>query len=141
MQFNRHLRWQHRSLLRLGSVWSANERYHLTLDIIRRALLPYRWRSSPLTVESRLTSPNLLPTSHTIFKAVRCVVACRSIKPQLWHLRRHATRRKLHLIAASWTVPTALTYWLCPEQVIPTEDRLEGLAAFAEKRKPVYKGT
>ena len=28
----------------------------------------------------------------------------------------------------------------CYAQVIPTKDRLEGLAAFAEKRKPVYKG-
>jgi len=29
---------------------------------------------------------------------------------------------------------------VCYEQVIPTKDRLEGLKAFAEKRKPVYKG-
>ncbi|KAG0229211.1 hypothetical protein BGW41_003151 [Actinomortierella wolfii] len=28
----------------------------------------------------------------------------------------------------------------CYAQVLPTEDRLEGLAAFREKRKPVYKG-
>lgn len=28
----------------------------------------------------------------------------------------------------------------CYAQVIPTADRLEGLRAFAEKRKPVYRG-
>ena len=28
----------------------------------------------------------------------------------------------------------------CYAQVIPTKDRLEGLLAFKEKRKPVYKG-
>lgn len=28
----------------------------------------------------------------------------------------------------------------CYQMTIPTEDRLEGLRAFAEKRKPVYKG-
>lgn len=28
----------------------------------------------------------------------------------------------------------------CYAQIIPTKDRLEGLKAFAEKRKPVYKG-
>jgi len=28
----------------------------------------------------------------------------------------------------------------CYKKVLGTEDRLEGLLAFAEKRKPVYKG-
>ena len=28
----------------------------------------------------------------------------------------------------------------CYAKTLPTEDRLEGLRAFAEKRKPVYKG-
>jgi methylglutaconyl-CoA hydratase len=28
----------------------------------------------------------------------------------------------------------------CYKEVLPTKDRLEGLLAFKEKRKPVYKG-
>jgi methylglutaconyl-CoA hydratase len=28
----------------------------------------------------------------------------------------------------------------CYERVIPTKDRLEALAAFAEKRRPVFRG-
>lgn len=28
----------------------------------------------------------------------------------------------------------------CYAKTIPTQDRMEGLKAFAEKRKPVYKG-
>jgi len=36
---------------------------------------------------------------------------------------------------------SALTYEeLCYAQVVPTKDRIEGLMAFKEKRKPVYKG-
>jgi enoyl-CoA hydratase/carnithine racemase len=30
--------------------------------------------------------------------------------------------------------------WACYETIIPTEDRLEALEAFAAKRKPVYRG-
>ena len=40
-------------------------------------------------------------------------------------------------------VPLAQGYEVeaaCYAQVLPTEDRVEGLKAFAEKRKPVYKG-
>lgn len=30
--------------------------------------------------------------------------------------------------------------WDCYEQLLDTKDRVEGLAAFAERRKPLYKG-
>jgi enoyl-CoA hydratase/carnithine racemase len=30
--------------------------------------------------------------------------------------------------------------WACYQEIVPTEDRLEALEAFAQKRKPVYRG-
>lgn len=38
-------------------------------------------------------------------------------------------------------IESALSFEMdCYEQLLYTKDRLEGLAAFAEKRKPLYKG-
>ncbi len=49
---------------------------------------------------------------------------------------KYAINRGLETDLATGLAIESNAYWLC----IPTEDRLEGLAAFREKRKPVYKG-
>jgi enoyl-CoA hydratase/carnithine racemase len=49
---------------------------------------------------------------------------------------KYAINRGLETDLATGLAIESNAYWLC----IPTEDRLEGLTAFREKRKPVYQG-
>jgi enoyl-CoA hydratase/carnithine racemase len=49
---------------------------------------------------------------------------------------KYAINQGLETDIATGLAIESNAYWVC----IPTEDRLEGLAAFKEKRKPVYKG-
>jgi enoyl-CoA hydratase/carnithine racemase len=49
---------------------------------------------------------------------------------------KHAINHGLETDLATGLAIESAAYWV----TIPTEDRLEGLAAFREKRKPVYKG-
>jgi enoyl-CoA hydratase/carnithine racemase len=49
---------------------------------------------------------------------------------------KYAINRGLETDLSTGLAIESNAYWIC----IPTEDRLEGLAAFREKRKPVYKG-
>lgn len=49
---------------------------------------------------------------------------------------KYAINRGLETDMTTGLAIESNAYWIC----IPTEDRLEGLAAFREKRKPVYKG-
>jgi enoyl-CoA hydratase/carnithine racemase len=49
---------------------------------------------------------------------------------------KYAINRGLETDLTTGLAIESNAYWLC----IPTEDRLEGLAAFREKRKPVYQG-
>lgn len=49
---------------------------------------------------------------------------------------KYAINRGLETDIVTGLAIESNAYWVC----IPTEDRLEGLAAFKEKRKPVYKG-
>ena len=49
---------------------------------------------------------------------------------------KYAINRGLETDLATGLAIESNAYWI----TIPTEDRLEGLAAFREKRKPVYKG-
>ncbi|HEX5679325.1 MAG TPA: enoyl-CoA hydratase [Desulfobacterales bacterium] len=49
---------------------------------------------------------------------------------------KHAINHGLETDLTTGLAIESAAYWMC----IPTEDRLEGLAAFREKRKPVYKG-
>ncbi len=49
---------------------------------------------------------------------------------------KYAINRGLETDIVTGLAIESNAYWVC----IPTEDRLEGLAAFKEKRKPVYRG-
>ncbi len=49
---------------------------------------------------------------------------------------KYAINRGMETDMATGLAIESNAYWIC----IPTEDRLEGLAAFREKRKPAYKG-
>lgn len=49
---------------------------------------------------------------------------------------KYAINRGLETDLSTGLAIESNAYWLC----IPTEDRLEGLAAFKEKRQPVFKG-
>jgi enoyl-CoA hydratase/carnithine racemase len=49
---------------------------------------------------------------------------------------KYAIQRGLETDLQTGLAIESNAYWIC----IPTEDRLEGLTAFREKRKPVYKG-
>lgn len=51
-------------------------------------------------------------------------------------MAKHAINKGIQVdIASGYAIEEA-----CYAQIIPTKDRLEGLQAFAEKRKPNYKG-
>ena len=49
---------------------------------------------------------------------------------------KHPINHGLETDLATGLAIESSAYWT----LIPTEDRLEGLAAFQEKRKPIYKG-
>ena len=49
---------------------------------------------------------------------------------------KYAVNRGLETDMTTGLAIESNAYWIC----IPTEDRMEGLTAFREKRKPVYKG-
>jgi len=49
---------------------------------------------------------------------------------------KYAIQRGLETDLQTGLAIESNAYWIC----IPTEDRMEGLTAFREKRKPVYKG-
>ena len=75
--------------------------------------------------------------------AENLMAACRSMAamiceagPVAVEQAKYAINRGLETDLNTGLAIESNAYWIC----IPTEDRLEGLAAFREKRKPVYKG-
>lgn len=73
----------------------------------------------------------------------RLMGACRAMAAQICEAgpiavqqAKYAINRGLEADLNTGLAIESNAYWIC----IPTEDRLEGLAAFREKRKPIFKG-
>lgn len=78
-----------------------------------------------------------------VHPADQLMTACRALAEEIClsgpiavEQAKYAINRGLEADMQTGLAIESNAYWIC----IPTEDRLEGLAAFREKRKPVYKG-
>lgn len=84
---------------------------------------------------------SILPQAPLALRAAKMAVD-RGAMMDMWVLKSSKEKRRVCWHWNQWFIRDAgleieQAYYA---QIIPTEDRLEGLRAFKEKRKPVYKG-